>query len=230
VPLTDLGAGMFALAAILAALHYRNRTGRGQHIDTSLVEAGIAFSVWEAAQYFAEGVTPEPLGSAHRMLAPYQAIRCADGYITLGAANNRLFQRLAALLGHPEWATAPEFASDTMRVRNRAALIERIEAITATQPRSHWIARLEAQGVPCGPINNYAEAFADPQVRARDMVVEIDHPALGRLRTPGSPIKMSETPVIVRERAPLLGEHTREVLKEAGYSDEEITSRYAVAP
>jgi len=222
VPLTDLGAAMFALAAILAALHYRTRTGRGQYIDTSLVEAGLAFSVWESAQYFGEGVTPEPLGSAHRMLAPYQAIRCADGYITLGAANDRLFDRLCELLGHPEWVKDPDFADATRRVRNRAVLIDRIEAITTGQPRSHWLDALETRGIPCGPINNYAEAFADPQVRARNMVVEIEHPALGRLSVPGSPMKMSETPPVIGRRAPLLGEHTGEVLREAGCSDEEI--------
>ena len=135
MPLTDLGAALFALSAILAALHYRDRTGRGQYIDTSLVEAGVALSVWESAQYFAEGAPPQPLGSAHRMIAPYQAIRCADGYITLGAANDRLFQRLCELLGHPEWAADPDYANDTLRVRNRAGLIERIEAITAARPR-----------------------------------------------------------------------------------------------
>jgi crotonobetainyl-CoA:carnitine CoA-transferase CaiB-like acyl-CoA transferase len=222
VPLTDLGAAMFALAAILAALHYRTRTGRGQYIDTSLVEAGLAFSVWESAQYFGEGVTPEPLGSAHRMLAPYQAIRCADGYITLGAANDRLFERLCELLGHPEWPKEADFADATRRVRNRAALVERIEAITTGQPRSHWLDALETRGIPCGPINTYAEAFADPQVRARNMVVEIEHPALGRLSVPGSPMKMSETPPVIGRRAPLLGEHTGEVLREAGCSDKEI--------
>ena len=222
VPLTDLGAALFALSAVLAALHYRGRTGRGQHIDTSLVEAGVAFSVWESAQYFAEGIAPEPLGSAHRMFAPYQAIRCADGYITLGAANDRLFQRLCELLGHPEWIADASYASDALRVRNRAALIARIEAITATEPRRHWLARLDAAGVPCGPINDYAEAFADPQIRARGMIVEVDHPTLGRLRTLGSPIKMSETPPVDSRRAPLLGEHTHEVMREAGYSDREI--------
>jgi formyl-CoA transferase len=222
VPLTDLGAALFALSAILAALHYRNRTGRGQYIDTSLVEAGIALSVWESAQYFAEGVAPAPLGSAHRMFAPYQAIRCSDGYITLGAANDRLFQWTCELLGHPEWITDPAFANDTVRVRNRGALVERIEAITVQQPREYWLAQLDAAGIPCGPINDYAEAFADPQVRARGMVVEVDHPTLGRLQTLGTPVKMSETPPAVRGRAPLLGEHTREVLKQAGLSEEEI--------
>jgi formyl-CoA transferase len=224
VPLTDLGAALFALSAVLAALHYRSRTGQGQYIDTSLVEAGIALSVWESVQYFAEGTPPQPLGSAHRMLAPYQAIRCADGYVTLGAANDRLFQRLCDLLGHSEWAADPEYANDTLRVRNRAGLVERIEAITAGQARHYWLERFEAHGIPCGPINNYAEAFADPQIRAREMIAEVDHPTLGRLRMPGSPIKMSATPPDVSRRAPLLGEHTREVLREAGCGEHEIAS------
>jgi formyl-CoA transferase len=224
VPLTDLGAAMFALAAVLAALHYRHRTGLGQYVETSLLEAGIAFSVWESAQYFAEGVAPEPLGSAHRMIAPYQAIRCADGYITVGAANDRLFQRLCGVLGHPEWVDDPDYANATLRVRNRAALAGRIETITAHEPLAAWLARFDAAGVPCGPINDYAQAFADPQVRARGMIVDVDHPTLGPLRALGSPLKMSETPPRVDRRAPLLGEHTREVLREVGCSDEEIAA------
>jgi crotonobetainyl-CoA:carnitine CoA-transferase CaiB-like acyl-CoA transferase len=224
VPVTDLGAGLFALAAILAALHYRTRTGQGQHIDTSLLEAGIALSVWESAEYFSEGTPPAPLGSAHRMLAPYQAIRCADGYITLGAGTGRLFQRLCDVLGHAEWARDPDYATDTLRVRNRAALIARIEAITLEQSCDAWLAVFASAGVPCGRINNYAQTFADPQVRARGMVVDVDHPTLGPLRTLGSPIKMSETPPLVARRAPLLGEHTREVLLEAGYSEAEAAA------
>jgi formyl-CoA transferase len=222
VPLTDLGAGLFALAAILAALHYRNRTGLGQYIDTSLVEAGIAMSVWESAEYFAQGVPPEPLGSAHRMIAPYQAIRCADGYITLAAGTDRLFPRLCEVLGHPEWWSEPAFANDTLRVRHRAALVERIEAVTTREPRLTWLDRFDAARIPCGPINTYAETFADPQVRARGMILDVDHPTLGPLRTLGSPIKMSATPPVAGRRAPLLGEHTREVLEQAGCSESEI--------
>jgi formyl-CoA transferase len=222
VPLTDLGAGLFALAAILAALHYRTRTGIGQHIDTSLVEAGVALSVWEASEYFACNVPPEPLGSAHRMLAPYQAIRCADGYITLAAGTDRLFERFCALLGHPEWAADPAFANATLRVRNRADLIDRVEAITTREPRAHWLAEFDAAKLPCGPINDYAQTFEDPQIRARGMVVDVEHPVLGPLRTLGSPIKMSATPPVADRRAPLLGEHTREVLAEIGYGEEEI--------
>ena len=224
VPVTDLGAGLFALVGILAALEHRHRSGSGQHVDTSLVDAGVALSVWEATEYFSGFGVPAALGSAHRMNAPYQAIRCADGYITLGAANERLFRRLCEVLGHPEWSEDPAFAANASRVRNREALAARIESIAATQPRAHWLALLEANDIPCGPINDYAQVFADPQVLAREMVVETDHPTLGHLRTLGSPIKLSATPADVSRRAPQLGEHTDEVLSEAGYSGAEIAA------
>src|SRR5438876_6231757 len=224
VPLTDLGAGLFAVAGILAALHHRERTGVGQQIDTSLVDAGVALSVWEATEYFAGGGVPTALGSAHRMNAPYQAIRCADGYITLGAANDRLFDRLCDVLGHAEWRTRPEFADNASRVRNRKVLADAIEAITAGKPRRLCLDLLQANDIPCGPINDYAQVFADPQVLAREMVVETDHPTLGHVRMLGSPIKMSATPPDVSRRAPLFGEHTDQVLREAGYSDAEIAA------
>jgi len=222
VPLTDLGAGLFALVGILAALEHRHRSGLGQRVDTSLVDAGVALSVWEATEYFAGGGIPAALGSAHRMNAPYQAIRCADGYITLGAANERLFRRLCDVLGHPEWAGEPAFVDNASRVAHREALAARIEGIMCTEPRAHWLERLEAHDIPCGPINDYAQVFADPQVRARDMVVETDHPTLGPMRTLGSPIKMSATPPEVTRRAPMLGEHTDEVLSAAGFGADEI--------
>ncbi len=224
VPVTDLGAGLFALVGILAAIESRHRSGVGQQIDTSLVDAGVALSVWEATEYFSGAGVPAALGSAHRMNAPYQAIRCADGYITLGAANERLFQKLSAVLGHSEWGDDPAFADNASRVKNRERLAARIESITVTQPRAHWLSLLEANDIPCGPINDYAQVFADPQVLAREMVVETDHPTLGHLRTLGSPIKMSATPPDVSRRAPQLGEHTDTILAEALYSSAEIAT------
>jgi formyl-CoA transferase len=162
------------------------------------------------------------MGSAHRLIAPYEAIRCADGFITLAAANQRLFERLCAVLGHDEWIRDPDYASNTERVRNRAALAHLIESQTIARPRAEWIALFERHEIPCGPINDYEQVFADPHVRAREMVVETDHPTLGHIRTLGSPIKMSRTPVIVGRPAPLLGEHTAEVLREVGYDDAEM--------
>ncbi len=162
------------------------------------------------------------MGSAHRMMAPYQAVRCADGYVTVGAANNRLFQRLCELLGHPEWTRDPDYADDTRRVRNRAALAALIEAVTSQKTRDHWMALFEEGGLPCGPINSYDQVFADAQVQARGMVMETNHPSLGRLRTIGAPVKMSETPPVAGRPAPMLGQHTHEVLRGVGYSDAEI--------
>jgi crotonobetainyl-CoA:carnitine CoA-transferase CaiB-like acyl-CoA transferase len=222
VPITDLGAGMFAAIGVLGALHHRSQTGRGQHVDTSLVEAGLALSVWEATHYFTTGQVPGPIGSAHRLTAPYQAFRCTDGYITIGGANDRNFTRIARVLGHPEWLTDERFVTNHDRVQHHAALAALVDAETRTQPRAHWIEQFEQAGVPCGPILDYEDALTTPQALAREMTVDVEHPTLGPLRTLGTPIKMSETPLNPRRRAPLLGEHTDAVLFEAGYSDNEI--------
>jgi len=224
VPIADLGAALFATNAILGALLFRSRTGRGQFIDTSLLDAAVALSVWESAEYFRGAGVPGPLGSAHRMSAPYQVVSCADGDITVAAANDRLFARLCDLLGHPEWRTDSRYVDDTNRVKHRDDLARDIEAVTSGRPRAHWLTLFEDNGLPCGPINNYAEVFDDPQVLARGMVVETEHPRLGRIRALGTPVKMSVTPPIAGRRAPLLGEHTREVLAELGYDEATIAA------
>jgi crotonobetainyl-CoA:carnitine CoA-transferase CaiB-like acyl-CoA transferase len=222
VPLTDLGAGLFALIGILAALQHRHQSGEGQHVDTSLVDSGLALSVWEVTDYFSSGDVPGPLGSAHRMTAPYQAFKCADGYITIGAANDRNFAKLARILGRHDWLTDARFVADHQRVAHREELAALIEAVTVAQPRGHWIAELEQAGIPCGPILNYEDALTTPQALAREMTVDVQHPTLGPLRTLGTPIKMSATPLNPKRRAPMLGEHTDDVLADAGYSADEI--------
>ncbi len=230
VPLTDLGAGLFASIGILGALHHRSHSGRGQHVDTSLVDAGLALSVWEVTDYTTTGRIPGPIGSAHRLTAPYEAFRCIDGHLTIGAANDRNFIKLTTTLGHPEWATDARFATNHLRVQHRSELAALIDEVTATAPRASWLERLDAAGIPCGPILNYEDALATPQAVAREMTMEVDHPTLGRLRTLGTPIKMSETPLDPSRRAPMLGEHTDQVLAEAGYSGDEIEQlRYAGA-
>ncbi|MBY0496890.1 MAG: CoA transferase [Cyanobacteria bacterium] len=230
VPITDLGAGLFAAIGILGALHHRSTSGTGQHVDTSLVDAGIALSVWEAAVYFTTGDVPAPLGTAHRLSAPYQAFRCADGFMTIGAANDRNFQKVARVLGHHEWLTDDRFSTNTQRIAHREELARLIELETAKQPVASWLSEFEKAGVPCGPILDYEHALATPQAIAREMTVDVDHPTLGPLRTLGTPIKMSATPLDPKRRGPMLGEHTDDVLMAAGYSSDEIEQlRYAGA-
>jgi len=217
LPITDLGAGLFATYAILAAYAHRLRTGQGQHVDTSLLEAGIALSVWEAAEYWSGRGIPQPMGSAHRMSGPYQAVRCADGYITLGAASQRTWERLCQALERGELITRPEFATDGDRVRHRHELVPLIEQITSTRPRQYWLDLLTEAGVPCGPILNYEQVFADPHVRHRGMVQQIEHPVGGRINQLGPAVKLSATPAHLRRAAPTFGQHTVEVLGELGY-------------
>ncbi len=222
VPVCDLGAGLFITYAILSAYVHRMRTGEGQHVETSLLEAGIALSVWEATEYFTTGQAPQPTGSAHRLTAPYQAFRCRDGYITVGAATQRTWERLCRVLGLDALLDRPDYATDAERVRHRRALAGAVEAVTVRHPRDHWLAVLEDAGVPCGAISTYPEVFAQPHVLARGMLQEVDHPVGGRIRQIGPAVKCSATPAVIRRAAPLLGEHTTEVLDEHGYTRDEI--------
>jgi len=224
VPITDLGAGLFGVFGILCAVRARHVTGRGQLVDTSLFEAGLALSAWEATEYWYTGQVPRGLGTAHRLNAPYQAFRAGDGHFTVGAANNNLFPRFCALLGLDHLVQDPRFDSIAHRLKNRAALEPLIEAVTVTQPRAHWLAKCEAAGVPAGPIYSVPEALDDAHARARGMVQELTHPRVGRVKGLGNPVKMSRTPPVMAKAAPLLGEDTDAVLRELGLEAGEIAT------
>src|SRR5216117_3672065 len=186
VPITDLGAGLFAVVGILAALRARRLTGRGQFIDTSLFEAGVALSQWEATQYWYTGEVPRGLGTAHRLNAPYQAFRASDGRFTVGAANNRLWPRFCQLLGLERLVDDPRFVTVGYRVKNQRELERVIEEVTVTHSRAHWLEQCEAAGIPAGPIYSVPEALADPHAQARGMVQELTHPVAGRVKVLGN--------------------------------------------
>ncbi|HEX2171830.1 MAG TPA: CoA transferase [Dehalococcoidia bacterium] len=222
-PVTDLGTGMFGAYGVLCALQARERTGRGQHVDTSLFECGVAWSVWQSAKYLGTGEVPGPMGSAHPLSAPYQAVQAQDKYFIIGAGNQRLFRSLCELIGHPEWADDPRFATQPARMENQAELAGLLETVFRTNTAEYWLGQLREAGIPCGPINNVAEMLADPHAIARGMVVDIDHPVAGPTKVLGNPVKLSETPATIRQQAPKLGEHTDEVLTGLlGYSPGEI--------
>jgi crotonobetainyl-CoA:carnitine CoA-transferase CaiB-like acyl-CoA transferase len=221
-PVADINAGIFAALGIVSALLARARTGRGQMVETSLMEAGIQQTYWQAAIYFATGVNPGPSGSAHILTAPYQAFPTADGWINLGGANQSNWERIVKAIGMPELAADPRFTTNTDRMRNLSALTPLLGDALKKKPSAHWVAEFEAAGVPVGPVNRIGDMLADPQVKARDMVVETEHPKAGRVKGIGHPIKFTDTPGEMKRPAPLLGQHTREVLGGLGYSDAEI--------
>lgn len=215
LPVGDLGAGLFCAFGIVSAVHARERTGVGQYVETSLFEAALAMSVWESTEYWATGQVPQPLGSANRMSAPYQALRTKDGHLTLGANNERLWQRLCTALEVTDLLTDSRFLTNTDRMAHRDELAGVLEERLATATTDEWVALLLEAGVPAGPIRDYAYVLdEDPHVRARGMVQEIDHPVEGKVRVLGSPVRLSGTPARIRRHPPLLGEHTAEVLGE----------------
>ena len=221
VPLSDLAAGLFGAYGILAALEYRERTGEGQHVDTSLLEAALGLTVWEATEYWATGQAPRPLGSAHRLSAPYQALRASDGWFTVGANSDRLFEALCRAFGRAELPLDPRFKGRVERLTNRRELVAELERASSTAPRAHWLERLAREGVPSGPINSYAEALADRHTLARGMVVDLVHATAGPIKALGLPVKLSDTPGAVDRPAPLLGQDTEAILTELGYGEAE---------
>ena len=213
-PVSDITAGILAAMGALAAYIRRLRTGEGQRVDTSLFEAGIVHTYWQSAIALATGVAPGPMGSAHPLNAPYQAFRTSDGWICIGAANQRNWERLLGLIDAPELGGDPRFATNRDRMENREALEAALNAVLAGRSTADWLDVMEAGGLPAGPVLDVREMHADPQARAREMVVPVDHPGVGRVETIGLPVKFSATPGRVGRPAPRLGEHTAEVLAE----------------
>src|SRR5665647_2366902 len=222
IPIADLGSGLFAIYAILSAIIGREHTGAGQYIDASLFETALALSIWETAEYWGTQKVPVPIGGANRMSAPYQAVTSSDGYLVIGAANQKLWVLLCGVIGREDLVLDPRYATNGDRLRNRAVLIEEIETSFRTRSSKEWTEALLAVGVPAAPINNYAEALASEQSKARDMVMEIQHPVEGPIKVLGFPVKMSGTPQQVRYPPPLLGAHTDRVLTEFGFEQSRI--------
>ena len=221
-PVSDITAGILGAMGVCAALHHRAATGQGQMVDTSLFEAAITHTYWQSAIAFATGVSPGPMGSAHPLNAPYQAFQTADGWITLGAANQPNWERLITLIDAEQLGEDPRFHSNADRMANRGALEAELNQIFRQKPSVEWLTLLEAGGFPAGPVLSVAEMHADPHTQAREMAPMTHHPTAGRTSCIGLPVKFTETPGEIERPAPLKGQHGREVFAEAGLRDEEI--------
>jgi formyl-CoA transferase len=221
VPVADIGCALFAIYATLSAYIGAKNTGQGQYVDASLFDTALAFSVWDICDYWGTGKPPQPLGTSNKMTAPYQAMACSDGYFVMGANNQKLWEKLCTLMGRDELLQDPRFSTISLRLNNRAALEHELEKTFRTKPKDYWVETLLEAGIPAGPILSYPEAFDSEHGKARRMKMEIEHPIEGKVPNIGFAVKLSETPQQVRRHPPRLGEHTAEVLKELGISDEE---------
>lgn len=221
-PICDLGTGMWGVQGILAALYERERTGRGQKVDCSLLETALGFSGWTGAAWLVDGREPTRQGARHRQNAPYQRFATQDGYLMIGAATQELWERCARALGRPDWIDDARFRRNADRLQHREALERELERVLATRPTAHWVAALDAAGVPSGPVNTYGQLFSDPQVRHLGMVVHAEDPELGQVPHVRVPVRLSRSSVAVRSVAPKLGADTTEVLGQLGYSADEI--------
>jgi len=215
-------AGMFAAFAIVAALEARHRTGEGQVIDATMIGGQVALLSRQAARYFADGTVPRPEGNMHASIVPYQTFRAADGFVNICCANNALFERLCRAIDLEDLLDDARFADNASRVKHRDALVPLIATQVHRMTKADIVRKLREANVPVGPINNLDEVFNDPVVRHLGLIAEVDHPIAGRVRAPGIPVRLSETPGSVRRAPPLLGEHTDEVLRELDYAPAEI--------
>ena len=228
IAMNDIACGVTALYGILGAYIGRLRNGTGQYLETSLLEAGLAWSIWEFGAFFGGGELPTATGTRHRRSAPYQAYRSQDGYVTVGAGADKLWRSFCTLVCEkPEWLTDARFATQSARVRNVDELEQEIEKILGTQPTAHWVEKLDAAKVPGGPVYGYEQTLNDPHVKARQMVVDIEHPKIGPMKTLGLPIKSTGDLTAIRRPAPWLGQHSEEVLRGMGYGDAEVKGLFA---
>jgi crotonobetainyl-CoA:carnitine CoA-transferase CaiB-like acyl-CoA transferase len=228
IAMNDIASGVTALYGILGAYIARLRYGTGQYLETSLLEAGLAWTVWEFAAFFGAGEIPTATGTRHRRSAPYQAYRSQDGYVTVGASSEKLWKSFCTqVCGKPEWLADPRFASMSARLANVDELEREIEAVFGAAPTAHWVDKLDAAQVPGGPVYGYDQTMSDPHVKARKMVVDIEHPRIGPMKVLGLPIKSSGELSAIRTPAPWLGQHTEEVLHALGYRPAEIGELFA---
>ena len=221
-PVSDMNAGVLAALGITAAYVHKLKTGQGQIVDTSLADAALQQTSWHAAVYFATGDSPGPTGSAHLLTAPYQAFQTSDGWINIGGANQANWERIAEVLGQPQWRDDPRYKTNTDRMANLASLSAAMNTVLQTRSRAEWTAAFDAAGVPVGPVHSIGEALSHPQTLARGMVVDLVHPQAGPTKAIGCPIHFSQTPTQIKHPAPMLGQHTRELLRQYRYSDAEI--------
>lgn len=227
IAMNDIASGVTALYAILGAYISRLRSGQGQYVETSLLEAGLAWSQWEFGAFFGAGELPAAMGTRHRRAAPYQAYRTSDGYVTVGANNEKLWRAFCEqVCASPHWLSDPRYASNALRVQHADALQADIEAVFTSHPTAHWVEALDAAAVPGGPVYSYQQVFDDPHVKARAMVVEMEHPIMGTIKTFGSPVKSSGELVSIRRAAPWLGQHSEEILHSLGIAEDEIKSLF----
>lgn len=222
VAITDIAAGMFAAYGILAALYTREKTGRGQYVDVSMLDCQVSWLTYQAGNFFATGVSPKRLGSAHPTIVPYQAFETSSGYINVAVGSEKLWQNFCSAINHEELVRNPKYKTNRDRVEHRDELISALSKIFSENPADVWLDALEKKGVPAGPIYTFDQIFSDPQVLHRGMLVEMDHASAGKIKQTGVPVKLSETPGSIESPPPLLGEHTGEILQRIGYSDDDI--------